>query len=616
MSAPAAVVPAHPTEEHLDSLDADGLRDYLAGPSGWDVAVLGQIQKPCVSGGTSATSVRKLLHQAKAVRAKVLGLPPPVNPSANQDETGLPSGTIPSFPSEEAIGELAKDNVVTWTLVLKYLQAGGAAAPASVTVLKYPQAGVTSDALSAIAARLTFFDPRGLPEFSPEDDILREQLIELIDRRYVARSHVDNPAAAAALRTVQAYMGQGSGAQPSAQILASLAHLAGDVDGRRLLGESGVENSQILTSMHQAGQMQAEQMRKGVLHKSRAQEINKAFSDGDGSSGRLPLVPPIEADYVTHIKNFRAARMTTLDGICAGTGSFDDLCRSLVFQAYISHVDNDVLFIPLLGHSRVLALFSNKYGPSLNDGSGLTFTTSFPTGGLASSQLRFSCKDLETSLKVIDAVRACVSKSSPAPRFTVLLGVVDGLASDWYQTYSGHAKLPGIQSQEHFVFVLFHWLFARWGQRAQAAYSVDMSNIPTFVAQLSSLETLHPLVKDALALFSIVPSNKRPRPDGSGEPPNQNPQGKQTKKEMPSLKDYLHMRDKGQPKWKTSCIKFNSGLACYCQPGKVARPHICCICGERGVAAYNHCDTCSQTFLTGVGKSGNFGTSPPAKILP
>ena len=166
MSAPAPVTSASPTVPDLEGFDADGLRAFINAPPGWDVVQLGSLKKPCVAGGTSHTSVAKLLKQAKEIHAKVLALPPAPASGAT---------IILPFPTEEEIGGLAKDDVASFSSILKYLQAGATSAPALPWVQKYPQAAVTSEALSALAARLAFFDSRGLPDFCSDDnDVLRD----------------------------------------------------------------------------------------------------------------------------------------------------------------------------------------------------------------------------------------------------------------------------------------------------------------------------------------------------------------------------------------------------------------------------------------------------------
>jgi hypothetical protein len=78
----------------------------------------------------------------------------------------------------------------------------------------------------------------------------------------------------------------------------------------------------------------------------------------------LSLLPPAEADYLTRIESFIAARVATREAISGYAAVFDPLCKAYPYQAYLSHLDNKNMVYPLLGDDRVLSLFVNKLGHS------------------------------------------------------------------------------------------------------------------------------------------------------------------------------------------------------------------------------------------------------------
>jgi hypothetical protein len=235
----------------------------------------------------------------------------------------------------------------------------------------------------------------------------------------------------------------------------------------------------------------------------------------------LSLFPPAEEDYLTWIESFIANRVAMREAISGYAAVFDPLCKAYPYQAYLSHLDNKNMVYPLLGDDRILSLFVNKLGHSLHDGIGMSSSASFPTGGLAQTGLRFEMHHLQASLAVLDVVRHCVHRNSATPKLKKILEVVMVLAGNWYTTFNGSMILPRVHSKNHFIVVFFHWLYVRWWQRTQIVYSVDSHSLSTFAAELSSYESLHPAVVDAVTMFGVSP--KRPFPSGqlekaTGEP--------------------------------------------------------------------------------------------------
>jgi hypothetical protein len=222
--------------------------------------------------------------------------------------------------------------------------------------------------------------------------------------------------------------------------------------------------------------------------------------------------------------------------------------------------------------------------------------------------LRFEMHHLQASLAVLDAVCHCVHRNSATPKLKQILEVVMALSGNWYTTFNGSMSLPRVHSKNHFIFVFFHWLYVRWWQRTQIAYSVDSHSLSTFAAELSSYESL---LVDAVTMFGVSP--KRLFPSGqlekaTGEPilaiepsPEWTPEQKKRKPNgLPSFFDFRHMFQNKH--WRASCYNFNKGETCHCGGNHA---HICCICGQEGAAAValDHCPECSDAFRLGRGKS-------------
>jgi hypothetical protein len=431
---------------------------------------------------------------------------------------------------------------------------------------------------------------------------------------------VENPAAAASLRTVQDYMSNGRGGGPS-EIISAIAHMAGDANGRELLGASGLENVQTLTTMHHAGQIQAANLARSVVHRERAKGFAKIFEHGHESGG-LILLPPVEDDVFEQVKAAVTARVTVLEAISGNEAVFDWRCQQLPYQVYVAHLENKLLVLPLFGHDAMLSLFANKAGQGLHDGSSMTFSTPFPPGGITPTLLNPNLNDLALSLDMLDAIRRCTNNSSSSPTLLQLLQVVIQIGGNWYVAFSGNVSLPRVHSKDHFIFVFFHWLYVKWWQRTQVAFSVDASNIPAFVADISTGLNLHPVVADALTAFTgaskrplpgvqpVLPSPEKdvalplltilPSPAMNPTAPAWTPEQKKGKpNDLPSFYDFRFMLQSKH--WKPACFNFNKGdLPCHCN---LKHAHICCICGQDNVMAFNHCSECSDAFRLGRGKS-------------